>query len=146
KSASSNPILAKARRIDRSSPGYNVEDLTDLFDDNDNEQDIVNASNDTVTFNPAAIIRSGLKNVRTVDTAINILRIRGRFLTKNYTNLTGLNDSININNLDPNVMRSSDSNDDNLLKMWQNTITSHKTTFRHNNIPIFENEPLLNTF
>ncbi|CAG8662930.1 22092_t:CDS:10, partial [Cetraspora pellucida] len=40
-------------------------DLTDLFDDNDNKQDIVNASNNMVTFSPAAIIRSGLKDVRT---------------------------------------------------------------------------------
>ncbi|CAG8467699.1 10788_t:CDS:10, partial [Scutellospora calospora] len=131
-------------------PGYDAIDGLDFSDDNDNLA-MNNAPNNTIhRLDPEVVIRSGLKNNKTVDFAMNFLRIRGRFSIKKFSSLD--NDNINFTeNFESEAIRSSDDINSilkkdinlihSLINLWHN---NHENA--HLNITITENSDTLETF
>ncbi|CAG8441197.1 2797_t:CDS:2 [Scutellospora calospora] len=87
-------------------PGYDAIDELDFSNDDDNLA-MNNAPDNTIhRLDPEVVIRSGLKNDKTIDFAINFLRIRGRFSIKKFSLLD--NDNINFTkNFESEAMCSS---------------------------------------
>jgi len=134
--ARNNPSLAKARRIERSVAGYDAEEEQALFDDCDNYHDMENTDpQHRPTFDPALIVRSGLRDLNMVDETTSHLRIRGRFpddSTKISSNPTTTIINHGWMDVDISNVRASDDHDEELLKDWKNTIVSRKAAQQTN--------------
>ncbi|CAG8598452.1 17056_t:CDS:2 [Dentiscutata erythropus] len=114
---------------------FNSNDELDFSaDELDNSNSLYNTS--TIHINPFQIIRSGLKNTTAVDNTMNYLRIRGRFLSNEYSASFDTHISLNVtsdpikdcNLTNENNIRLSNNYDDDLLKSWQATILTRKRT------------------
>ncbi|CAG8744733.1 3719_t:CDS:2 [Dentiscutata erythropus] len=102
KNALKDPILAKAHRIDRSDPGYNTYNELDLSDND--ELPINNTlSNNILEFNPEAIIRSGLKTIKMVDSAMSNTNFANNNLESETIHSSNAYDSANNTPMNTNI-------------------------------------------
>src|SRR5262249_9424035 len=119
--------LLKARRIERSIPGYDAvaEELAAL-DDIEDSQSSLSVGDDDV-LDPAAVVRSGLLDREKIDEAMQFLRLRGRMnnnIDENIRRSMVIDDNDSIEEeglqlLDNESIRSSNNEDDKLVEAWK---------------------------
>lgn len=149
KTAINNPVHAKIQCINRCAPEFDTNEEY-FSSDNDNNQMLSCEDNENLSkFDPILIIRNGLKDINTVDTAMNYLRIRGRFplnkLNFLFNSFSQNSKEINILNNKKNIRQSNDY-DNKLLEAWRSTIISHKSSWQNIDINKTNNNLLPNTF
>lgn len=147
--------ITKAYRIEHSVPGYDVD--KDLSIDNDDDSTMMNTMNQNETkLDPLAIVSSGLKNLNTINAAMNFLHIWSRFTTALWSTQTKSNDSFSeeICNtvtvetnilINDNTIRKSNIHNDKLLKIWKDTITARKAIWNNNDNASNKSNDILST-
>lgn len=118
--ATENPEMSKLRWIERSVVGYdtsanNIEILNNQEDSN---------IKDEILFDPCTIIRSRFHNTKLVDEAMLHLYLKGSFNVQRNESQNDIG-ILNYNN-DKHHIRPANENDDNLIKLWQDTIALWK--------------------
>ncbi|CAG8602697.1 2590_t:CDS:2 [Cetraspora pellucida] len=123
-----SPILAKVQHTNRFIENFDSDDEFILM--NNETKHIFNFDNEhEIKLDSISIVRSGLKDITAVDTAMRYLHIQGKFDIYKFQNEAFMNIS-----LSESEIRISNNYDDKLLKIWQTTISSRKSIFQDNSI------------
>lgn len=127
--------LLKARRVERSVPGYDAIEEEFLMSD-DGEDVFPSAAPNAIehVIDPAQIVKAGLPNTRMIDEAMKHLRIRGRLTAKTHAISTKMTEDDETDSeygedvklVSNDSIRPSNSEDEENVRIWRSIISTRK--------------------